>query len=155
MRNITVLMVMFLAFAKAYPQPNFEKDINDGSLTPETLVKEFFTSFHKKDTASLRTMFIKDAHFLSIVVSNGEQKTTKSGLQDLLISLSSILDTTKFQEELQSIDYECMDYMCTVTAPYTFKLNDTISHSGNNLFTLFKINEVWKIATIADSRIYE
>lgn len=150
-----MLFVILLAFAKAYPQPDFEKDTSDVLSTPEMLVKEFFISFHKKDTASLRSMFIKDAYFSSLVVSKGEQKTTKADLQDLLISLSSIPDTVKFLEELQSIDYECKDYMCTVTAPYTFKLNDTLSHHGTNLFTLFKINEEWKIAAIADSRIYE
>ncbi|HOD10564.1 MAG TPA: nuclear transport factor 2 family protein, partial [Flavobacterium sp.] len=39
-----------------------------------------------------------------------------------------------------------------VWTPYEFYVNEKLSHSGVNAFTLFKENEKWKIIHLIDTR---
>jgi hypothetical protein len=42
--------------------------------------------------------------------------------------------------------------MAHVWAPYEFYINDKLSHTGVNTFTLFKEKDIWKIIYLIDTR---
>lgn len=154
MTKYILLFVGLFAFAKANSQPNFETSIKDVGQHPKEIIVDFFDAFHKRDTVALRKMFSQEATLQSVVITGKEEKSIKADVQDLLISLSKIPLEVDFKEDIISIDTIEKDYLCVVTAPYIFKINDSTSHRGTNIFTLFKIKGCWKIASIIDSRIY-
>jgi hypothetical protein len=148
------MVVAIFAFAKANSQPKFEHQVVDQNET-EQVITDFFKAFHKKDTMLIKSMFIKDAQLQSMKITENGETTKLTGVNDLLNSLSSIPDSVNFKEELISITSLNQAFVATVNAPYTFSINGRLSHRGTNVFTLFKINGIWKIAAIADSRVYE
>jgi ketosteroid isomerase-like protein len=155
MKNlITFIVIAIFAFAKANSQPKFQTQVEDQNDT-EQVITDFFIAFHKKDTTLLKSMFINDAQLLSMKIMGNEATTTRTSIQELFNSISSIPDTVNFKEELISITSTNQAFVASVSAPYTFSVNGKLSHSGTNVFTLFKINGIWKIAAIADSRVYE
>lgn len=67
-------------------------------------------------------------------------------------SIVSIPSTLKFQEKILSYNIQIDGSMAHVWVPYEFYLNDKLSHSGVNAFTLFKDKDVWRIIYIIDTR---
>lgn len=154
MRNLCMMLVLFFAFAKAYSQPKFNTTVNDQQPEVKVVIKDFFAAFHKKDTSLMRSMFIKDPAILSIMAKKDKQTVTKTDLTSLLESLAKIPDNVAFNEELIAINEISEPFISTVSTPYVFTINGQVSHRGTNVFTLFKIDGRWKIASISDSRIY-
>jgi hypothetical protein len=67
-------------------------------------------------------------------------------------SIALIPVTVKFQEKILNYNIQIDGAMAHVWAPYEFYLNDKLSHSGVNTFTLFKEKDSWKIIYLIDTR---
>ncbi len=67
-------------------------------------------------------------------------------------SIASIPASMKFHEKILSYTIQIDGTMAHVWAPYEFYLNDKLSHSGVNTFTLFKEKDSWKIIYLIDTR---
>ena len=67
-------------------------------------------------------------------------------------SIVSIPATTKFEERLLSFDIRLNGALASVITPYTFYVNDKLSHCGVNSFQLYKKEGEWKIIHIVDTR---
>ncbi len=67
-------------------------------------------------------------------------------------SIVGIPSKMKFQEKILSYNIQIDGSMAHVWAPYEFYINDKLSHSGVNTFTLFKEKDSWKIIYLIDTR---
>lgn len=116
-------------------------------------IEFFFEAFHQKDSVKLKSICSDKM----ILQSISESKTKGNKLSDetakeFYKSIASIPSNVKFQEKILSYNIQIDGSMAHVWAPYEFYLNDKLSHSGVNTFTLFKENDVWKIIYLIDTR---
>ncbi|WP_225585112.1 hypothetical protein [Flavobacterium sp. MDT1-60] len=79
-------------------------------------------------------------------------KLSDEGVKYFYKSIATIPSSMKFQEKILSYTIQIDGTMAHVWAPYEFYLNDKLSHSGVNTFTLFKEKDAWKIIYLIDTR---
>ena len=116
-------------------------------------IEFFFEAFHQKDSVKLKSVCSDKM----ILQSISESKTKGNKLSDetakeFYKSIASIPSNVKFQEKILSYTIQIDGTMAHVWAPYEFYLNNKLSHSGVNTFTLFKEKDFWKIIYLIDTR---
>lgn len=116
----------------------------------------FFEGLHNRDTIKIQSVCDKDMLLQSIIENDFGSHLENEKLQKFYKTVASIPQYLKFQEKL--LDYKVMidGYMAQVWTPYEFYLNDKVSHTGVNCFTLQLDNNpknpIWKIVHIIDTR---
>ncbi|MBE8724844.1 nuclear transport factor 2 family protein [Flavobacterium hungaricum] len=116
-------------------------------------IEIFFEGFHQKDSAKIK-LVCSDKIILQSIIENsvkGNKLSTESAAE-FYKSIASIPSNTKFIEKILSYNIQIDGSMAHVWAPYEFYLNDKLSHSGVNTFTLFKEKDSWKIIYLIDTR---
>jgi hypothetical protein len=119
----------------------------------QKVIEDFFVAFHQKDTIKLQSVCSDKIILQSISesVTKGNKLSTESSAE-FYKSISSIPSSMKFNEKILSYTIQIDGTMAHVWAPYEFYLNDKLSHSGVNTFTLFKEKDNWKIIYLIDTR---
>lgn len=116
-------------------------------------IQEFFQAFHEQDSIKLRAMVDPSIYMQSIAVdSSGNSKLESEEYSKFLKSIVSIPSTTKFEERLLFFDIRINGALASVITPYSFYVNDILSHCGVNSFQLYKTEGEWKIIHIVDTR---
>ncbi|KAF2506640.1 nuclear transport factor 2 family protein [Flavobacterium zhairuonense] len=116
-------------------------------------IEVFFEGFHQKDSTKMKSVCSDRI----ILQSISESSTKGNKLSDekasvFYKSIASIPANMKFQEKILSYNIQIDGRMAHVWAPYEFYLNEKLSHSGVNTFTLFKEKDSWKIIYLIDTR---
>lgn len=116
-------------------------------------IEIFFEGFHQKDTSLIKSV-CADKMILQSISENSVKgnKLSVETPNEFYKSIASIPSTMKFQEKVLSYNIQIDGSMAHVWAPYEFYLNDKLSHSGVNTFTLFKEKDKWKIIYLIDTR---
>ncbi|WP_035644980.1 nuclear transport factor 2 family protein [Flavobacterium sp. ASV13] len=116
-------------------------------------IEVFFEGFHQKDTLKIKSVCADKMILQSISesVSKGNKLSNETA-KEFYKSIASIPSTMKFQEKILSYNIQIDGTMAHVWAPYEFYLNDKLSHTGVNTFTLFKEKDSWKIIYLIDTR---
>jgi hypothetical protein len=116
-------------------------------------IEYFFEGFHQKDTIKIKSVCADNMILQSISesVSKGNKLSDETA-KEFYKSIASIPSSMKFQEKILSYTIQIDGTMAHVWAPYEFYLNDKLSHSGVNTFTLFKEKDKWKIIYLIDTR---
>ncbi|PKP26430.1 MAG: 3-methyl-2-oxobutanoate hydroxymethyltransferase [Bacteroidetes bacterium HGW-Bacteroidetes-2] len=142
---MSFLLLLAISISKAQ-QADVENDVKKVIIT-------FFEGFHQKDTLLMKYLVSDDIHLQSIIVSpTNENVLSSKNFEDFLISIATIPEEVKFEEKLHSYTISVYGVLATVSTPYTFYLNDIISHCGVNIFQLYLDKNKWKIVSIMDSR---
>lgn len=116
-------------------------------------IEIFFEGFHQKDTVKIKSVCADKIILQSIRESAVKgNKLSDENTKEFYKSIASIPSNMKFQEKILSYAIEIDGTMAHVWAPYEFYLNDKLSHSGVNTFTLFKEKDSWKIIYLIDTR---
>lgn len=116
-------------------------------------IEIFFEGFHQKDTVKIQSVCSAAIILQSISESAAKgNKLSDETAKEFYKSIVSIPSSIKFQEKILSYNIQIDGSMAHVWAPYEFYLNDKLSHSGVNTFTLFKEKDIWKIIYIIDTR---
>lgn len=116
-------------------------------------IEIFFEGFHQKDTVKIQSVCSSTIILQSISESATKvNKLSDETAKEFYKSIASIPSTLKFQEKILSYNIQIDGSMAHVWVPYEFYLNDKLSHSGVNAFTLFKDKDVWRIIYIIDTR---
>lgn len=116
-------------------------------------IEVFFEGFHQKDTLKIKSVCDNKMILQSISESASKgNKLSDETAKEFYKSIASIPANMKFQEKILSYNIQIDGTMAHVWAPYEFYLNDKLSHSGVNTFTLFKENDKWKIIYLIDTR---
>ncbi|MFD2890418.1 nuclear transport factor 2 family protein [Flavobacterium chuncheonense] len=120
---------------------------------PKAVVETFFKAFHKQDTIALKTICHPDITLQSIMkLKGGVDKLVNEEYRGFLKAIATIPDTVKFEERLLSYNVQVDEALAHVWTPYEFYVNDKLSHTGVNSFTLFKDDKGWRIINIIDTR---
>lgn len=146
MKHIFLLVILFTGLS-SFAQETAEE------AEAKKVVTNFFEAFHKQDSVALRNL----AHSSIKMQSIGANKEGKTELATMaygnfLRSIASIPPTTKFEEKLHSFDVTVNGPLAQVITPYSFLINDKLSHCGVNSFTLVKEDKEWKISYLIDTR---
>lgn len=116
-------------------------------------IEIFFEGFHQKDSAKIKTVCADKMILQSISESSVKgNKLSNESADEFYKSIATIPLTMKFHEKILSYNIQIDGTMAHVWAPYEFYLNDKLSHTGVNTFTLFKEKDSWKIIYLIDTR---
>lgn len=116
-------------------------------------IEIFFEGFHQKDSVKIKTVCADKMILQSISESSVKgNKLSNESAGEFYKSIATIPSTMKFLEKILSYNVQIDGSMAHVWAPYEFYLNDKLSHTGVNTFTLFKEKDSWKIIYLIDTR---
>lgn len=116
-------------------------------------IEIFFEGFHQKDTVKMQSVCSSKIILQSISESTVKgNKLSDETAKELYRSIASIPSTMKFREKIINYNIQIDGIMAHVWAPYEFFVNDKLSHSGVNTFTLYKEKDIWKIIYLIDTR---
>lgn len=142
MRSFIAILFLFLGLVSNAQKQDVQKCID-----------VFFEGFHKKDTLKLKSVCGDKVILQSISESKTKgNKLSNESAEEFYKSIASIPANFKFQEKILSCNIQIDGAMAHVWAPYEFYLNDKLSHSGVNTFTLFREKDNWKIIYLIDTR---
>jgi len=142
MRIYFIIILMFAGLSSNAQQQDVQKTI-----------ESFFEAFHQKDTIKLKSVCSDKLILQSISesVTKGN-KLSEENIKEFYKSIASIPSNLKFEEKILNYNIQIDGSMAHVWTPYEFYLNDKLSHSGVNAFTLFKEKDSWKIIYLIDTR---
>ena len=142
MRSFIAMLFLFVGLVSNAQKQEVQKCID-----------VFFEGFHQKDTLKLKSVCGDKVILQSISESKTKgNKLSNESAEEFYKSIASIPQTTKFQEKILSYNIQIDGAMAHVWAPYEFYINDKLSHSGVNTFTLFREKDNWKIIYLIDTR---
>lgn len=116
-------------------------------------IESFFEGFHQRDTTKIKLVCADKMILQSISESTVKgNKLSNESVREFYKSIASIPASMKFQEKILSYNIQIDGSMANVWTPYEFYINDKLSHTGVNAFTLFKEKDSWKIIYLIDTR---
>ncbi|TCN55313.1 nuclear transport factor 2 family protein [Flavobacterium circumlabens] len=119
----------------------------------QEVIDNFFVAFHQQDTIKLKLVCSDQLILQSITESTTKgNKLADESVKEFYKSIATIPSDVKFKEKIVSSTIQIDGSMAHVWAPYEFYINDKLSHSGVNTFTLFKEKANWKIIYLIDTR---
>lgn len=149
MKILVCLLVIINGFS-ADAQENPEE------TAAKKTVESFFVAFHDQDSIALRELAHPSITMQSIAEDEeGNVNLTTDTYSDFIKAISSIPETTKFEEKLHSFKIKVNGPLANVITTYSFFVNEELSHCGVNSFQLFKEEDSWKIIYIVDTRSKE
>src|SRR5690349_20507559 len=127
MKIYCIIILMFAGLSSNAQQQDVKKTI-----------ESFFEAFHQKDTIKLKSVCSDKLILQSISesVTKGN-KLSEENIKEFYKSIASIPANLKFEEKILKYNIQIDGSMAHVWTPYEFYLNDKLSHSGVNAFTLF------------------
>ncbi|KAF2513970.1 nuclear transport factor 2 family protein [Flavobacterium foetidum] len=133
-------------FIITYPSLAQKQDV-------QKVIETFFEGFHKRDTLVLQSTCSDKIILQSITESaiKGNKLSSESP-KEFFRSIAKIPANLKFFEKIISYNIQIDGSMAHVWTPYEFYINDKLSHSGVNTFTLFREKDNWKIIYLIDTR---
>lgn len=142
MKNLILVFFLFFGLCSNAQKQEVQKTI-----------EFFFEGFHQRDTTKLISVCSDNIILQSISESATKgNKLSDESAKEFYKSIASIPSSMKFQEKILSYTIQIDGTMAHVWAPYEFYLNDKLSHSGVNTFTLFKEKDAWRIIYLIDTR---
>ncbi|MBE7639288.1 nuclear transport factor 2 family protein [Salegentibacter sp. BLCTC] len=119
----------------------------------QNLIENFFSAFHAKDSIALKNFAHPEIKMHSVAIDvNGKTMLSTEDYTDFLRAIASIPETTKFREKLHGFKIHINGVIANVSTPYSFYVNDELSHCGVNTFQLMKFKGQWKIIYLVDTR---
>lgn len=145
MTRIALLLTLLIS-SSSFAQDSDEIDVK------KTVIK-FFDAFHKQDSIAIKELVSKDLKLQSIGKSKeGFTQLRNEEFSAFLKSIVSIPKDQKFEEKLLDFEIRVDGDMANAWTPYEFWFNGKFSHCGVNSFQLVKLEGVWKIIYLIDTR---
>ncbi len=114
-------------------------------------VNKLFAAMKESDRKSLQEAFADSAILQTILDKNGKTVVETEAVKDFATSISKI--SKGDADERISFDVVKIDGdLAIVWAPYQFYWKGIFSHCGADSFQLVRINGVWKIQYLIDTR---
>jgi hypothetical protein len=115
-------------------------------------ITTFFEGFHARDSVKIKSVCAAEMILQSIAESPEGGALSEESSSAFYNSIATIPNNITFSEKTLSYSIQVDGPMAVVWTPYEFYMNGILSHSGVNVFTLFKKNGFWKIIHIIDTR---
>ena len=145
MRTITFIMALIMS-SSIFAQ-------NPEELKVKNTVIQFFEAFHKQDSVAIREVVSEDITLQSIGKNKeGVTELKIENFDDFLKSIVSIPKDKKFEEKLLDFKIRIDGDMANAWTPYEFYFDNKFSHCGVNSFQMVRLEGVWKIIYLIDTR---
>ncbi|MFD0931093.1 DUF4829 domain-containing protein [Psychroflexus salinarum] len=139
MKITFVNIFLFFAFSQANAQ------------TAGEVVDSFFEALNSKNHELLNELCLDDMKIHTLAIGE-EIEVSSQSKQEFVDGIKSIPNETKIFEKIRSEESIVNEHLAQYMLPYSFYVDDKLSHSGTNVMTLLKTKEGWKISYIADTR---
>lgn len=125
----------------------------EDELHVKQTIIEFFEAFHAQDSIAIKQTVYPTILLQTIGVDKEGKPVLKTeNFDDLVKSITSIPDSTNFQERILSYSIQIDGNMANAWTPYEFWINNEFHHCGVNSFQLFRQENFWKIIYLIDTR---
>lgn len=114
-------------------------------------VNQLFTAMKNADSAMLVSSFADSAILQTVMEKNGKVEVKTEAVVDFasqLVTMEKNILDERIQFDVIKID----GALATVWAPYEFYYKGKFSHCGVDAFQLVRINGIWKIQYLIDTR---
>jgi hypothetical protein len=127
---------------------------NSDELEIEQTIRTLFDGFHKQDSLMMQSVLFETAQLQTIgfKTASSEVKIINETISQFLKSIVSIPKDVSFREEIHGYSIQSDGLLATAWTPYSFYINESLSHCGTNSFQLVKEEGKWKIFSIVDTR---
>jgi hypothetical protein len=126
---------------------------NPEELKVKNTVIQFFDAFHKQDSVAIREVVSDDITLQSIGKNKeGVTELKIENFDNFLKSIVSIPKDKKFEEKLLDFKIRIDGDMANAWTPYEFYFDGKFSHCGVNSFQMVRLEGVWKIIYLIDTR---
>jgi hypothetical protein len=124
-----------------------ESGVND-IQSIKGVINQFFESLEKKDSTLMLEVVMREGQVWRIYNDKLESNLDVRPFAEDVSSLKTIPDVREV-----ALDFEIRidNKIAMAWVPYEFYVEDTFSHCGIDVFTLFRVEGNWKIATAAYS----
>lgn len=147
---------LFLFFVLIFILPFGKLSAQNETKQIENIVNQLFLKMRKADTTDLRTLFTKEATLFSAPkMEKQSSRISYRNSADAFIRTLAKAKPKQLVEKTNAISVAVDGNLATATMNYDFYLDQEFSHCGKNYFTFVKLENGWKIASIADTRYKE
>jgi hypothetical protein len=116
-------------------------------------ISTLFTAMTKVDSSLAKTVIDVNCTLQSVAIVPGKQaKHTTEKIHNFIKSIGTVRPNMALEERLLSYQINIDEALAVAWTPYEFYINNKLSHSGTNVFTLVKLPDGWKIVSIIDTR---
>ena len=123
-----------------------------GQDSVRAAVNLLFTAMRNADSAQLMSAFDDSAVLQTIVVDSNGRTTARSYPLTEFAQAIGRLPKGAADEQIRIESLKMDGPLAMVWAPYHFYYNGTLLHCGVDSFQLIRVNGVWKILYIVDTR---
>lgn len=116
------------------------------------VVRNMFTAMKNADVALLKSCFSDSAILQTIVVSKEGKVSVRTDAVSAFLQSISKLPKGAADERIEFEKVHVDTNLASVFTPYTFYYNGNKSHCGANSFQLVKLDGVWKIHFLIDTK---
>jgi hypothetical protein len=117
---------------------------------PRAVVDQLFLGMRMGSASMVRQVFAPDVRFAALDHSDGSAQIAAQSVDGFVRAVE--VSGGAWNEQIYDVEVRVDDTVASVWAPYTFYLNDRISHCGVNSIELLRGAEGWKITQISDTR---
>ena len=150
MRQLLIGALLLAPFGAAFADETSE-DVSDHG--PEDAVRTFFAGMKANDWDLAETVLIEDAVFYGYRDIAGELSLSRITAAEYLERMSD--NQERLLERIWDIETLIDGRLATVWTPYDFYVNDTLSHCGTNSFSLIRLDDGWRVASVTYSMLTE
>ncbi len=117
------------------------------------VVDQLFEAMHTRNTTLASSLFHESATMMSTHKDkSGEYVLTNDSVANFIMQIGSIPASMKIEERIHDKIIQLDENLAQVYTPYTFLVNDNISHCGANTFLMVFLDDRWQILNITDTR---
>ena len=114
------------------------------------VVQRVFDGMRAADSAMVRSTFATGGRFAILDSRRGTAAIRYDSINGWLGALAR--SANRWNEQIYDVQTRVDADIAQVWAPYTFYLDNKVSHCGVNMFQLLRVAEGWKITQLSDSR---
>lgn len=116
-----------------------------------TTIMQFFEGMNKSDTTLIKSTLLAGMRLQSVANKAGQVSVKEDDISKFIASVGKAKPGS-LDERLGAYDVKIDGDLATAFTPYQFWYNGQQSHCGANAFTLVRVEGVWKIQAIIDTR---
>ncbi len=120
------------------------QESSDDEMAVKEAIDEFFYALEVQDSTLFMQGVLENGQSWYVVDEGDNVRSGMRYFKDRKFDPETVI-----QETPLSYDIRIHERIAVAWVPYTLDINDTFSHCGVDVFTLFKMNEEWKILNIS------
>ncbi len=145
MKEFIFITMLFLPFSKTMAQATATDSV-------KMTINHFFEGMKTGDTALIRSTITEGVIFQTIARSKEGAVSVKTENVDDFIRFIAKEEKGNAYERIEFKTVEIDGALASVWTPYKFYFKGQFSHCGANSFQLVKMDGLWKIQYIIDTR---